>query len=480
MKEIWVTMLNKRAVNFVKNFSYTLSSNFINMIVSALIVFIVPKLFGVEEYGYWQLYLFYSSYVPLLQFGWTDGVHLRYGGARYNELDKRLFFSQFIILMFVQILLGMIIWICSNIFIFDHNKIFIFKMIAIFLIIINVRYLFLQILQATNKFKIYAQIIIMDRLLFVILITLILVFGVRDYELLILVDIIGKFISLLYSIIKCRDIVFLRLSSFYFSLNEIFLNISAGIKIMIASTASMLIIGVIRLGIERTWDVSTFGKVSLTLSISNFIMVFIYAMGKILFPTLRRIEQEKLPNIYSIIKTFLMVILLGVLILYYPINILLSNWLPQYADSLKYMALVFPMIVFEGKMALLINTYLKTLRREKLLLKINLLSLLFSTLISFITIVLVRNLDLVIMSIVIILAFKCILAEILLSRIINVPVYRDIIFEVTMVSIFICAGWYFSSWLSIILYLLAYSMYILVKRQDIKSTVKNLGVLLKN
>ena len=61
-----------------------------------------------------------------------------------------------------------------------------------------------------------------------------------------------------------------------------------------------------------------------------------------------------------------MVILLGALIVYYPLKIVLSAWLPKYVDSLTYMALVFPMCVFEAKIALLINSYLKTLRKEKL------------------------------------------------------------------------------------------------------------------
>lgn len=64
-------------------------------------------------------------------------------------------------------------------------------------------------------------------------------------------------------------------------------NISVGIKLMFANIASMLIIGIVRFGIERAWDVATLGKVSLTLSILNMI-IFINAVGIIMFPTLRR------------------------------------------------------------------------------------------------------------------------------------------------------------------------------------------------
>jgi hypothetical protein len=114
-------------------------------------------------------------------------------------------------------------------------------------------------------------------------------------------------------------------------------------------------------------------------------MIFINAVGIIIFPILRRTDQERLANIYSTMRDFLMVILLGFLIIYYPLKTVMSAWLPQYAESLLYMSLVFPMFIYEGKMALLINTYLKTLRREKVMLKINLVSMTLSVFMTYIT-----------------------------------------------------------------------------------------------
>lgn len=106
-------------------------------------------------------------------------------------------------------------------------------------------------------------------------------------------------------------------------------------------------------------------------------MVFINSVGIVMFPILRRISTEKLELLYGSIRNVLMVPLLFLLIFYYPMKIILS-WLPQYAESLEYMALLFPMIIFESKTALLINTYLKTLRQEKKMLFINILTVAMS------------------------------------------------------------------------------------------------------
>lgn len=471
--------MNNKAINFIRNFSYTLTSNLISLLVSILVVLVVPKLIGIEDYGYWQLYMFYIAFVGFLHFGWNDGVYLRYGGKRYDELDKNLFFSQFYMLVIAQFIIAGLIGISTFVFIQGNDRIFIFQMIALGLVIVNVRLMLLFILQSTNRIKEYAQITLVDRILYSLLISIFLMIGIRDYKILIVADIIAKLISLCFAIYCCKDIVFQKFSKFRFSINEAILNINVGIKLMFANIASMLIIGVIRFGMERSWDVSTFGKVSLTLSIANLMMIFINAIGIVLFPVLRRIDGEKLSSIYVTIKNLLMLILFGILLLYYPLKVFLADWLPNYADSLIYMALLFPMCVYEGKMALLINTYLKTLREEKLLLKINLVSLILSIKFTILTAFLLKNLDLTVLSIVILLAFRCILAEILLAKLLGVTVLKDLFLETVMVIIFITVAWYVNSWLVVLLYFTAYLIYIIVKGRDIVLTTQNIKVLLK-
>lgn len=471
--------MNNKAINFIKNFSYTLTSNLISLIVSTLVILIVPKLIGIEEYGYWQLYLFYSSYVGFLHFGWNDGIYLRYGGKEYKDLNKKLFFSQFYMLIILQLIIAIIIFNVSYIFVIDVRRVIVFKMTAICMLIVNVRSMLLCILQDTNRIKEYAQATMMDRIFYICLIIVFLVGGVREYQLMIIADLIGKFISLIYAIYCCKDIVFNKVSTFYFSFKETMKNINAGIKLMFSNIASMLIIGIVRFGIEHSWSVSTFGKVSLTLSISNFMMLFINAVGVIMFPILRRTNKKNLPGIYITMRDFLMVILLGALIIYYPAKVVLSLWLPKYVESLTYMALLFPICIFESKMALLINTYLKTLRKEKLMLKINCISFFISVINTFVIIMLFKDLNLLIASISILLAFRCVLAEMYLSKILKVSLYKNIVLELVMTLIFMLTGWFINSWISVLLYVISYMMYLAIKRKDIINTIQNLKLLIK-
>jgi O-antigen/teichoic acid export membrane protein len=442
-------------------------------------VLIIPKLIGVEEYGYWQLYIFYTSYIGFLHFGWNDGIYLRYGGKEYDSLDKRMFFSQYYMLFVVQLLIGILISIFALVFVQGENRLFIIQMTSIALVIVNSRYMLLFILQATNRIKTYAKITMLDRILYIGLIIMLVAFGIRNFKLMIIADLLGKGISLLVAMYACRDIVFRNISQFTFTIKEAYLNLSVGIKLMLSNIAGKFIVGFVKLGIEKSWDIATFGKVSLTLSISNLVMLFISAVGIIMFPILRRTKEEKLPYIYMTMRDALMIVLFGVLIFYYPLKSILSGWLPEYAESLNYMAILFPIVIYEGKMSLLINTYLKTLRKEKTILFINLITVIISVLFTLVTTALMRNLDLAIISIVILLALRSVLSEMILSKIIKISVLKDIVIEIGMTSIFILTAWKLDSFMTVLTYGVFYGLYLFLKRTDIRNSINNLKNLIK-
>lgn len=470
--------MNSKVGAFIRNFSYTVTSNLVSLLISTLVTLIIPKFIGIEEYGYWQLYLFYISYIGFLQFGWNEGIYLRYGGIKYNDLNKKLFFSQFWMLTLSQIIIAIVISLVSVFFLHKVDKQFILMMVILCMVIMALRNMLGYILQASNRIKEYAQITMIGRIVYFSLLIIILVLDIREYKLMIIADLIGRLISLFYGMYCCRDMVFCSISTFYLSFKETFYNIEVGIKLMFSNIASTMIIGTVRFGVEHSWDVKTFGKVSLTLSISNFMMIFINAIGVIMFPFLRRIDEKKLPNIYKTISDFLMVILFGILLAYYPLKFALSAWLPNYKDSLIYMALVFPICVYEGKMALLINTYLKTLRKEKLMLKVNLVSLIFSVVLTYITAILLKKLDITLATIVIILAFRCVLAETFLSNILRITLRKDIILELAMTFIFMLTGWFINSWFAVLMYAVAYVVYLIIKRKDITKTVENIKLII--
>lgn len=168
------------------------------------------------------------------------------------------------------------------------------------------------------------------------------------------------------SIYLCRRLLVPSFGSLAQILTEAKKNIIVGSQLMVAYLAGMLILGVVRYGISIGWDVTTFGKVSLSLSISNFLIAFISAISIVFFPILKRMNEENRIHVYKPIRLGLDCILLGLLLLYYPLQLILSWWLPQYTDSLLYLSVLFPICLFDSKLHILVNTYFKKYEKRNI------------------------------------------------------------------------------------------------------------------
>lgn len=454
--------MDKQSVKKIaKNLSYMLTSNLLTMLISTVTILVLPKLIGVKDYGFWQLYYFYSGYVGFFHLGWIDGIYLKYAGKYYNELDKKALFSQFVAL---NLFLG----ICSLVvigqsFLHDVQTQFIFFAFACNIVLTNARAFFVFLLQTTNRIKESALITMSDRLTYMVMLVGLLVIGVRRYEIMIIADVFARLVSLVYTLFICKDIIRVPLKLIKFNILEIIDNIKIGSNLMFSTIASMLIIGIVRFGIQTVWDIETFGKISLTLSISTLIMTFINAVGVVIFPILKRTKTEQLPILYRQMRTYLMVVIFAILFVYYPTNAILNAWLPAYRDKLIYMTLVFPMAVFESKMSLLVSSYLKALRMERAIFLANVLTMLVSLLTTIVVTGIMKNLELSILSIVILLAVKSALAEKFLSEKLSVDIVKDIVLESLVVVLFIVINWFMPKFVAILLYIAVYIGYCIVK-----------------
>ncbi|MFC5703543.1 lipopolysaccharide biosynthesis protein [Cohnella faecalis] len=457
--------------NIIKNFSYSFSANIITLIISLLSIIIIPKIIGVEEYGYWQIYMFYVSYLGFLYFGHADGVYLKYGGKEYKNLDKPLFVSQFWLLIAFEILISAVFIIYSLFFVDNKDRAFILLIVSINIVIILPKALLQFVLLATNRINENARSIMLERILYGVIVIALIVIGVRDYKVLVSVDLFAKIISFMVTIYYCKEIVRGKTASLKMGLLEAFDNVKVGINLMFSNIASRSIIGIVRFGIEKNWDVITFGKISLTLSVSNMLMLFINAVGTVLYPVLRTTAKEKLPIIYTQMRNALIISFLGMVVVYYPASSILSSWLPKYSESLIYMALLFPICLYESKMSMLVITYFNTLRKEKVMLKINLVILALAVITTCISIYLFDSLTLTVLSITILLAIRCVISEVIISKILKINLMSDIILELVMTIAFIVFAWYVGGTGGMACYLLLYLVYAYLKRKDIKELV---------
>ena len=143
--------MNSKIKNVFQNVSYSVLANGINTLVSMVLVFIVPKALGVREYSYWQLYTFYVTYTGFFHFGWADGIYLKFGGKKYEELDKTYFNRQFWLLTFFEILIALVIGAVAYFGVDDSQKQIVLILTGTCCILQLPRTLLQYILQITDR-----------------------------------------------------------------------------------------------------------------------------------------------------------------------------------------------------------------------------------------------------------------------------------------------------------------------------------------
>ena len=461
-----------KGLSIVKNISYTFIANAIALVVSLFSTLILPKMTSELDFGYWQLYVLYMSYAGLFHLGLCDGIYLKYGGKIYDSLDKRLIRDQ---LLFLSGFVAILEVIVALVLFFNENNSQ--KKVVIILFCLGafahvIKTFFLLILQATDQIKKYANITILDRIVFVILLILFLFEGQNTYIFIIWADIIGRWISLGLSALEFKDIL---KKEKYFKADvwsEIRDNIKIGLPLLISGIAANFIVGVIRLGIENGWDIVIFGKVSLSLSIVNMILSFVTMIGIVFFPVLKKIQYQHYAFVFKNLNIIVVLFALGCLIFAIPVQKIIRIWLPDYSFSMQIMVWIMPICVFESEMSILLNTYMKALRKEKIILLINFSIMVFSMIYAYVFTSYYPNLYVAIAGIVIFLGIKALFTKIYVISKLKIKNEFNLYVEFLVTPLYVFAVTTLSGWHSMFLYLLIYILLIAWLKKDILNIIR--------
>lgn len=462
-----------------KNMVLSVSVQAVSVLVGFVMNLVVPKFIDEYQYSYWQTFLLYTQYVGILHFGLMDGIMLRYSQYDYDELDKKSVRSQYIAIMAIDAVFA--IGMTAIAFVFLQGVMRVICILLAITIFAEITYNYVSFtFQITNRIEKYAQYIILYRCSYCALVLLCLVLSLKQYYWFcltyIVADIIGiVFVGMRYS----RELFFGKLMPRKELLPELKETLSAGIWLMVASYSANLLVGFGKMVVQWHWDALTFGKVSLAYSLTSFFLQFVTAISVVLFPSIKRIDQKKLPEMYMTIRNAISPILVFILIFYYPGWRILEFWLPNYASSIVYLGILLPIIIFTSKVSLLTNNYLKAYRKERLLLAINVAVVAISFVVFMIIAYGFNNLTALLISLVLAIMVRSIISEIAVMKIINVKMYRDFILEAVMTIIFIVSTIYFDRWTGCAIYAVALLVYFIIKRKNIAGIILSVMKLVK-
>lgn len=453
---------------FKNNLLYAFTAQFISLLLSVIMSVVVPKFLNVENFGFWQLFLFYVSYAGFFHFGLTDGIYLTLGGKRIEELDKREINNQFHILLYIQIIVSLIVLILSMTIV-HGEKSYILLISSIYILVANLNWFLGYVFQAVNETKTYSISVMIDRALFILFVIGTFIFRLNSFYLLIILYTFTRLVALIYCIWKARGLLSIKSQKITKSFINTINYIKIGINITLSSIASMLIVGVGRFFVEHRWGIKAFGKFSLSISITNFFLAFIQQISMVLFPALRQVKDlEKTKKIYINCRKALCIMLPILFIGYIPCKIALSWWLPQYKISLKYLSLLLPLCIFDGKMQMLSNTYMKVLRKEKKLLKFNLIALLIALVTSIIGTYIIENVYFIILGLLLSIIIRSVVSELYLAKEMNIVLdkeYKYITMEILFSIIFIVSNFFLNSILAFAINVVCYILYCVILKE---------------
>ena len=362
------------SVTLRRNFSIAMVAQMVTMLVSIATVILMPKVMDGDDYGYWQLFIFYSGYVGLATLGITDGTYLLMGGKTREELPRSRVVSQLLFCLLYQALL-VVLAVPPLLLASDTPRQLVIVATGLFLIMYNASAHLGYVFQAINETSTFSRSIILKKGIVLFGFVSLIISGAGSFLPYILVYLGSELAALAYIALRARWLLSAPLMGIGETVSAVVASMRVGMKLMIAVNAGTLVIGFARFVVDITWPIEVFGQVSFSLSIVNFIMAFIGQVSMVLFPALRRCDEDELSETYRKGEALLSVILPLALLLYWPAGALVRLWLPDYAGSLHYMAILAPLCLFDGRMNVLVTTYCKVLREESYLLMLNVASL---------------------------------------------------------------------------------------------------------
>ena len=336
------------------------------LLLSGILVgFLLPKIIGVTDYGYYKTYTLYAGYAGLFHFGLADGIYLMYGGKDYDSLERNRFRFYSKVFFCLEAFVSIFVVIFSLLFL-SGNMRFIFLMLSLYLIFQNINSYYMEISQATSRFKELSQRNIIRSVLISIGII-----GLACYKTIIDDNITYKSYIYLFTLIIAflafwyigtyRDITLGECERYQGGWQEIGAFIKVGFPLMLANLCSSLILTLDRQFVNILFDTDSYAIYAFAYNMLALVTTAVSAISTVLYPKLKQLNEETLKESYSKLVTLVLCLVFGCMLVYFPLNAFVSWYLPKYSESLPIFRIIFPGLGISSVVTIIMHNYYKAL-----------------------------------------------------------------------------------------------------------------------
>ncbi len=394
---------------------------------------IIPKYLPTVEYGHWQLFLLYTTYVGILHFGFLDGILVRWAGKNLEVLREEIPTAFRFILLEQGLIVGALVIIVG--FIDIPSKKIVFAVLAN-AIILNMLTFFLFIAQATRRFKVMTAANIGRGLLFIVFILLIFFSGYFSYFSLILATMATGIIIMSLFAFYIRDCLFFQSNyskSFIQYGKE---NIGIGIFVLLGNFTAIIFATIDRLTVGYFFPITQFAVYAFAVTMCSLATVFLQAVAQVFFPYLSGSSTETRTKAYGLLKPALVIFWAAVLAAYFPFSVWIRHYLPQYSNSLPLMAILLCTVGFSGQINILHVNFFKVNRKQRTYFIIAGISLIGAGILNLLAVSFFGTLHAMADTAVVNFSLWYLLNELALQRLITIP-SREIIKWIVVIGAYI-------------------------------------------
>lgn len=445
------------------------------LVISVITGFILPQKMGPDNYGYWQIYVFYLSYLNLFGLGFNDGFALFYGGYEYENLPFKKIRSAMKII-YVYLIAVTVILFTFTLFVDDEIRQYIYKCLVLSIPLSCMLCIILTVFLSVNKTEIYNVVNLLTKFLAVSFYLILLYFGIVGAEPMMTADLFSRLIVVAICIFLGRDFLFGKSAPIKEGFNEFLEKSAAGINITFAIIASTLIPVSGRIVIEFNESIETYGIYSFAMSLLVIIMAFTTTAGTVAFPMLKKFNEKSLPKYYSKLSFACDSMISIALFAYIPLVFIIQNIMTKYISSLDYLYILLAMCIPLGKMQLLITSYYKVFRMEKAFLVANIIGVISMIGLTIITYSLFESIIEIAICTTLVLTIWTFATELYLVKKVDIPIsYKDFKGSLIIMISFLFAASFKNPVTFIMIYLPVTLLQFLTNRENVSAFIKSIN-----
>jgi O-antigen/teichoic acid export membrane protein len=321
---------------------------------NTMLIFLIPRLMSVEEYGYWRLFLLYAGYVGFLHFGFADGALLRWAGRTLEAIHHEVGPSwKYMILQHLAVTLP----VCAVLGILPRLSMH-FRLVCagvlVFGLIMNSATLLQYSLQAGRVFRPVAIAAAVPPGVFVVLAFCWSLKNTPTANELMALYAIAWLVVLIYLWVRVKP-QFANSPDAAWTLGKTLTAI--GWPVVLANTGYGLVQSADRLVVSSALPITQFAQYSLAASAMFVPLTAIAAVARVFFAHAAAVEHDDRANIYKHMSRFLLIAWSLLLPYFFVLEAFVKRFLPKYIPSLPVAGILMISVIFLAGIQILHMNY---------------------------------------------------------------------------------------------------------------------------